>query len=265
MAANPYQDIESGPPGTIGWRIHYFAELASTQECAAELAAAGAAQGTAVIAEAQTAGRGRMGRRWHSPSGANLYVTIVLRPTLRLAEVPGVSLMAGVAVAQALETVAPGLVGLKWPNDAWLRGKKTGGIIAEAISDPHQHLQCVLLGIGLNLNLEPDQIPHELRERATSVLIETGVRCDRIALARTLFSRLNTSYMRLQESGFGAIKPLWESYSALSGKRVAVVDGAARDTGVVKGIDADGSLLLQTDAGLKRIIAGDVTIEGAYS
>lgn len=264
MNGNPYQAIERGAPGTIGWRVHYFPELASTQEYAAELAAGGAPQGTVVVAETQSAGRGRMGRQWHSPPGVNLYATIILRPTMALGEVPRLSLVAGVAAVEALATVAPGLVALKWPNDVWLRGRKAGGIIAEAITDHRQRLACVLLGIGLNVNLPANLIPPELRGRATSVRIATGRACDRIALAQTLFSRLDSRYTETHAFGFERIKPLWESFSALNGKRVTVVDGRMRQSGVVLGIDGDGALLLDIGTATRRIVAGDVSIEGAY-
>jgi biotin-(acetyl-CoA carboxylase) ligase len=327
VAANPYREVEAGEPGRIGWRVHYYDEVDSTQRIAAEFADQGAAQGTVVIAELQNAGRGRMGRQWHSPPGVNLYATIILRPAMPLNEVPRLSLVAGVAAAEALQTVAPGRVALKWPNDVWLavedvdggtsdsgpvykkgnltagasdltpgpfpegkgskygevslpKGKgtdsrkvsgrdsvvwrKAGGIIAEAVTDGSQRLQCVLLGIGLNLNLAREQVPSELRDKATSVLIATGRLCDRIALAGTLFKRLDTRYMETETQGFGVIRPLWEHFSALTGRSVVVVDTGARIVGVVKGIDADGALLLETAAGTKRILTGDVSIEGAY-
>jgi BirA family biotin operon repressor/biotin-[acetyl-CoA-carboxylase] ligase len=289
VAANPYREIEAGEPGRIGWRVHYYDEVDSTQRIAAEFANQGAAQGTVVIAELQNAGRGRMGRQWHSPPGVNLYATIILRPTMPLNEVPRLSLVAGVAAAEALETVAPGRIALKWPNDVWLasgeltarandltpgpfpKGKgsknawrKAGGIIAEAVTDGSQRLQCVLLGIGLNLNLAREQMPSELRNKATSVLIATGRACDRIALAEALFKRLDTRYMETETQGFGVIRPVWEHFSALTGRSVTVVDTGARIAGVVKGIDADGALLLETAAGTQRILTGDVSIEGAY-
>jgi BirA family biotin operon repressor/biotin-[acetyl-CoA-carboxylase] ligase len=289
VAANPYREIEAGEPGRIGWRVHYYDEVDSTQRIAAEFANQGAAQGTVVIAELQNAGRGRMGRQWHSPPGVNLYATIILRPTMPLNEVPRLSLVAGVAAAEALETVAPGRIALKWPNDVWLasgeptagasdltpgpfpKGKgsknpwrKAGGIIAEAVTDGSQRLQCVLLGIGLNLNLAREQVPSELRDKATSVLIATGRACDRIALAEALFKRLDTRYMETETQGFRVIRPLWEHFSALTGRSVTVVDAGARIAGVVKGIDADGALLLETAAGTQRILTGDVSIEGAY-
>ena len=195
-APNPYQSIEKGAPGRIGYRVHYFEELNSTQETARALAEEGIAQGAVVIAERQTAGRGRMGRAWHSPSGVNLYCTIVLRPAIPLAEVPRLSLVAGVAAAEAIEREAPGLVALKWPNDLWLGGRKAGGIIAEAVTSSRQELQCVLLGIGINVNLAEDDIPPELRDKATSIRIAIGRPCDRIALADSLFSMLHYRYMK---------------------------------------------------------------------
>ena len=264
MPTNPYHSIESGEPGRVGWRIHYFHEVASTQRVAAEMAEEGAAQGTVVVAELQTAGRGRMGRSWHSPAGVNLYLTIILRPSMPLSEVPRLSLVAGVAAAEALETVAPGIVALKWPNDVWLRGRKAGGIIAEAVTDAAQGLRCVLLGIGLNVNLALADVPPELRDKATSVRIATGRVCDRIELASTLCNRLNTRYMEVEAAGFAAVRPAWERYSALTGRSVTVVDGEVRTAGVVRGIDSDGALTLETAAGVERILTGDVSIEGAY-
>ena len=166
---------EARPAASAGESTIYD-EIDSTQEAARELAAGGADQGTLVIAEQQTAGRGRMGRSWHSPSGVNLYTTIILRPPIPLADVPRMSLVAGIAAAEALEREAPGIVALKWPNDVWLRGRKAGGIIAEAVTDARQNLDCVLLGIGLNINLADDDIPPELRDKATSMRIATGHR-----------------------------------------------------------------------------------------
>ncbi|MGO9607766.1 MAG: biotin--[acetyl-CoA-carboxylase] ligase [Candidatus Binataceae bacterium] len=262
--ANPYRLIEKGELGRVGCRIHYFDELNSTQETARELAADCAPQGTVVVAEQQTAGRGRMGRSWHSPAGVNLYCTTILRPPIPIAQVPRLSLMAGVAAAQALEREAPGLVSLKWPNDVWLRGRKAGGIIAEAVTNSRQSLECVLLGIGLNINLAADDIPPELRDKATSLRAMVGHPCDRIAIADSLFSLLDYRYMEVIRRGFDAVRPEWERLSALTGKRVTVVDGPRRESGIVRGVDSDGALLLEVGGATRRIIAGDVSIEGAY-
>ncbi len=258
MNENPYLSIEHGGPGTIGWRIHHYAEVGSTQEVAEQLALDGAAHGSVVTAESQTAGHGRLGREWFSPPGVNLHATIILRPRMEAAEVPVLGLVAGVAMAQAVESIAPGMPGLKWPNDLWLNGKKAGGIIAQMLAGTPP---CVLLGIGINLNLNARQLPEDLRRIATSVLIETGQTCDRVKFAGVLFGRIDDLVRQVQDSGFGPIAPLWENYSVLKGKRVTVFDGQTRHIGVVKGIDRDGALLLVENDTLQRVLAGDVTIE----
>jgi BirA family biotin operon repressor/biotin-[acetyl-CoA-carboxylase] ligase len=264
MAANPYRSIEKGKPGTIGWRIHYFEELSSTQDHAAQLARDATPQGTVVIAEEQTKGRGRMGRKWHSPAGLNLYLTIVLRPSIPIVEVPRLGLMAGIGVAEAVREFAPGMVALKWPNDLWLRGRKAAGMIAEAITDRNNQLNCVLLGIGINVNLKASDIPAALQSKATSIRIETGAPCDRIGLAAALFDRLQIRYTEMELGGFGAIREAWESYSALTRRTVTVIEGSSRIVGRVCGIDSDGALLLETASGRSRILTGDVSVEGAY-
>ena len=264
MSTNPYSGIERGEPGTIGWKVHYFETLPSTQDRAADLARKGAAQGTVVIAEEQTAGRGRLGRQWHSPPAANLYATIILRPAIPISEIPRLSLVAGVAVADAMDATAGGIAGLKWPNDVWLRRKKVGGILAQALIESAETNPIVLLGIGINVNLRSEQIPEELRDRATSLLAETGAECDRRALAAKLFARLDMRYRQAQTSGFAALRAEWERYSVLSGRRVSVQDGVSVHYGVVRGIEADGALVLENAGTLTRIVVGDVTVEGAY-
>ena len=264
MHQNPYLAIEHGAPGRIGWRIHYFNEIDSTQDAARELATCGAYQGTVVIAERQSAGRGRLGRTWHSPSGVNLYATIILRPPIPLADVPCLSLVAGVAAAEALEREAPGIVALKWPNDVWLRGRKAGGIIAEAVTDARDNLDCVLLGIGININLAAEDIPPELRGKATSMRIATGHPCDRIAIADSLFNLLDSRYMETLARGFESVRPAWERYSALTGKRITIMNSGRRQPGVVKGIDGTGALLLDLGNRVERIVAGEVSVEGPY-
>ena len=262
--SSPYQAIASGVSGQVGWDICYFEQVDSTQRVAAELAAQGALHGTVVIAEHQIAGRGRLGRAWHSPAGVNLYMTVILRPRMQLAEVPRLSLVAGVAVAEALETIAPGLVALKWPNDVWLDGRKAGGIIAEAVTDALRGLVCVLIGIGINLNLASKDIPSELRDKATSVLIKTGREVDRVQFTAKLFNMLDRRFSEAEFGGFAAVRPLYERYFALRGRRVTVIDASSTTSGMVRGIDADGALMLETEDGPTRVLTGDVSLEGAY-
>jgi BirA family biotin operon repressor/biotin-[acetyl-CoA-carboxylase] ligase len=261
---NPYYAIASGSPGCIGFDIRYFREVDSTQRIAAALAREGVAEGTAVIAESQSEGRGRLGRSWYSPAGMNLYTSVILRPRIPLSEVPQLGLVAGVAVAEALETVAPGLVSLKWPNDVWLRGRKTGGVLAEALTDADSGLLAVLIGIGVNLNLPPSEIPFELRDKATSVLAMTGARVDRARFAANLFRTLGLRYRAAVTDGFAAVRDLYQQYFALNGRYVSVIDGNATIRGIVRGVDKDGALVLETELGRRRIVSGDVTLEGVY-
>jgi BirA family biotin operon repressor/biotin-[acetyl-CoA-carboxylase] ligase len=260
----PYHAIASGIPGRIGCNIRYFHEVDSTQRVAAALAEEGADQGTVVIAESQIAGRGRLGRSWHSPPGVNVYMTVILRPHMSLTAVPQLGLVAGVAVAEACETFAPKMVALKWPNDVWLGGRKTGGIIAEAVTDASQERLSVLLGIGLNLNLPLEGIPSELRDKATSVLIATGREVDRVQFTAKLLSMLELRYHEAEFGGFAAVRSAYERYFALNGRRVTVFDGSKATSGVVRGVDSDGALILDSENGRLRILTGDVSLEGAY-
>jgi BirA family biotin operon repressor/biotin-[acetyl-CoA-carboxylase] ligase len=262
--SSPYRTIASGIPGRIGCDIRYFDELDSTQRIAAALAEEGADQGTVVIAERQLAGRGRLGRTWHSPPGVNLYMTVILRPRMSLAAVPQLSLVAGVAVAEALETIAPQLVALKWPNDVWLASRKAGGIIAEAVTDAAPGRLLVLLGIGLNLNLSSREIPLELRNKATSVLAATGREVDRVQFTARLLGKLDLRYHDAELGGFAAVRSVYEHYFALNGRRVTVIDGSKTTSGVVRGIDFDGALILDSENQCLRVLTGDVSLEGAY-
>jgi len=245
------------------WRdIRWLAETDSTQRVARELGRAGAPEGTVVIAEAQTAGRGRLGRTWHSPRGVNLYCSIVLRPPLPPAAVPQVALVAGVAAAAALAET-PGLAPrLKWPNDVLIEGRKVAGILTEMEAEV-ERVHHVILGIGVNLNAPRAAFPPELRERATSLFLATGRRVDRAAVTGRLLAALEARYGRFLEGGFEAVRAEWESYSCLTGTDVRVASAEGEMAGRVLGLDTDGALMLaRPDGTSTRIVAGEVTVRG---
>ncbi|TMB45841.1 MAG: biotin--[acetyl-CoA-carboxylase] ligase [Deltaproteobacteria bacterium] len=245
------------------WRdIRWLAETDSTQRVARELGRAGAPEGTVVIAEAQTAGRGRLGRTWHSPRGVNLYCSIVLRPPLSPAAVPQVALVAGVAAAAALAET-PGLAPrLKWPNDVLIDGRKVAGILTEMEAEV-ERVHHVILGIGVNLNAPRAAFPPELRERATSLFLATGRRVDRAAVTGRLLAALEARYGRFLEGGFEAVRAEWESYSCLTGTDVRVASAEGEMAGRVLGLDTDGALMLaRPDGTSTRIVAGEVTVRG---
>lgn len=254
---------ELGARLTGGWRrIEWHARVDSTQRVARELAGAGAPEGTVVVAEAQTAGRGRLGRTWHSPPGTSLYCSVLLRPPLPPARVPQLALVAGLAVAEAADALGVRAL-LKWPNDVLLDGRKVAGILTEMEAELDR-VHAVVVGIGVNVNAAAEDFPPYLRERATSLAIATGGRVDRVGFAAAVLDRLEALYRRFLDAGFGALRDGWEGRSALAGRRVTV-SGGGEHTGTVAGVDDDGALRLVDEGGaVRRVVAGEVTVVDGY-
>ncbi len=245
-------------PSRLGTRFHYFEEVVSTNSTARELAEKGAGEGEIVVAETQTAGRGRLGRRWASPPFANLYLSIILRPKLPPVHAPQITLMAAVALAETTAAFIPGFAAIKWPNDIMVGGKKLGGILTELSCDA-ERVHYAILGIGVNLNFSLEVMPEEIRRRATSVLALTGQSVSRESFLRRLIQDLDRCYGVLEASGFGAIAARWEARFDLRGRRVRVEMLGQEIVGRAKGLDAEGALLVENESGaVQRIIAGDV-------
>ncbi len=242
----------------MGKKFHYFEEIASTNTHSRSLADGGALEGEVVIAEAQSAGRGRLGRRWVSPQFANLYVSFVLRPKLAPAEVPQITLLAAVALADTIETFVPVAPTIKWPNDILVEGRKLAGILTE-VSCTAEGVDYVVLGIGINLNYPVEMMPQEIRHRATSVLQLTGTPVRRESVLKRLIHDLDRCYGELEDFGFAPLAVRWQARFGLRNRRVRVELLDQSVIGVARGIDRDGALLLQDESGaLQRIIAGDV-------
>lgn len=234
----------------------------STSRLAIDLAREGAPEGTAVVAERQTAGRGRLGRTWESPARLNLYLSVILRPEIPPAEVPRIALVAAIAVAEAIERTSALEPSIKWPNDVLLGGRKAAGILTELEAEADR-VRFVVLGIGVNLNATREDFPPELRDKATSIAVEKGHPVDRAAFAAALLARLDEDYDELLVRGFGGLRARYEARHALAGRRVTVA-GARGIEGTVLGIDEEGALLLETDRGVERVFSGEVTLESAY-
>jgi BirA family biotin operon repressor/biotin-[acetyl-CoA-carboxylase] ligase len=236
----------------------------STNRVALEWARSGAPHGATVVAEGQTAGRGRLGRAFFSPPHLNLYTSIVLRPEgLSTARAPTWILAAAVAVADAVaaSVVDPESVSIKWPNDVQLGGLKTSGILMELGAEATR-VSYLVLGIGVNLNVDRADFPAEFRARATSLASHMGRRVDRIAFAARLYNGLERTLNRCAESGFESIRPRFDERFRMAGERVRVVDVAGVEIeGAALGIDADGALRLRRQDGAEvRVVAGDVTL-----
>ena len=235
----------------------------STNSDASALGRSGAPEGTVVVADAQTAGRGRLGRTWVSQPGLNLYLSILLRPRILPAAAPQLALVAGLAVAEAFEEEGAAAT-IKWPNDVLLGGRKACGILTELEAEADR-VEFVVVGIGVNLNSCEEDFPPELRPRATSLRLARGREVERARFAGRLLARFERCYERFREHGFAALAAEWEQRSALIGRDLTI-DGAGEVvTGEYAGIDRDGALLLRDRGGVRRVLAGDVTIVGGYS
>ena len=242
--------------------LHHLETTDSTNRVAAELARAGAPHGATVVAEGQTAGRGRLGRSFFSPPYLNLYTSIVLRPPLSTARAPSAILASAIAVAETVagEVDDPGAVEIKWPNDVLLGGLKTSGILME-MSAEAARVAWLVLGIGVNLNVERERFPPEFRALATSLAAHRGRPVERAAFARALYGTLEEVMDVHAEKGLDALRPRFDAFFRMTGRRVRVQQIGEPDCeGRVEGIDADGALLLETREGRRRILAGDVSI-----
>jgi BirA family biotin operon repressor/biotin-[acetyl-CoA-carboxylase] ligase len=257
--------VELAPHLRGAWRtVHWFEETDSTQRVARDLARGGAPEGTVVLAERQTAGRGRLGRTWHSPPGLNVYASIVLRPPLAPGEVPRLALVVGAAVAAAIADQVGASPAIKWPNDVLLDGRKIAGVLVEMDAEM-ERVHHVIAGIGVNVNAPLASFPPDLRDKATSLLAATGRRVDRAAFAARLLVALEARYGRFVSGGFDSVRAEWERFSCLTGTDVRVAGPDGEVAGRVLGLDDDGALrLARPDGSVVRVIAGEVTVRDGY-
>lgn len=252
-------EIAGGPDqGVIGREVLYLETTDSTNVRAQELGEAGAVEGTVVIADRQTAGKGRLGRQWVSPPGVNFYASVLLRPPIPPTAASQLTFLSAVAVARAIEESSGLQPRVKWPNDILLAGRKVAGLLNE-LSAETERIHYVILGIGVNLNMRSDQFPSDLRYPATSVALEKGMPVSRTAFARALFRHLDELYRVYLAEGFGTVLRAWESFFDLQGREVEVDMQPTRRRGTIVGLDAEGALLLRVEGGgTERVLAGDV-------
>ncbi|MCL5734691.1 MAG: biotin--[acetyl-CoA-carboxylase] ligase [Actinobacteria bacterium] len=230
----------------------------STNNVARAMALEGAPEGTLVLAEEQRAGRGRLGRRWLAPPGGCLLMSLLLRPPIPPSEAFALTILAGTATARAVERATGLPCQLKWPNDVLVRGRKMAGILCE-MSATGDRLDWAVLGIGLNVNLDPALYP-EIAATATSVSHELGRSLPRLLLLATLLDELEADYFRFLRDGLAAIRSEWRRRLATLGQWVSVEDGA--HYGLAEDVDETGALLLrQSDGTLVRVTVGDAALE----
>jgi BirA family biotin operon repressor/biotin-[acetyl-CoA-carboxylase] ligase len=248
----------------VGSTIHFFPTIGSTNDVALTLAAQGDRDLAVVIADEQTAGRGRRGRGWFSPPGSGLYISIVLTPGLARVDPERattlLTLAAGVALAEAIEAATALRVDIKWPNDLLVSRRKLAGILAEAVpgGEAPRRVMHVVLGYGINVG--PTAYPREIRDRATSLETELSRPIDRAAVCVETLAAVARRYADLLDGRFDAILDAWRARAPGSrGARVVWQAASGPQAGVTEGIDERGALLVRVGDRMERIVAGEVT------
>ena len=260
LSVKEIRDGLSNQNVTIGSEIVFFPLTGSTNTAAAGLAAKGQREGTVIIADSQTAGRGRRGRTWVSPAGKNLYLSIIVRPGIPPRDSSVLTFMSAVACTSAIQRLSSVPVSIKWPNDLMVADKKIGGILTEMKADADS-IDYAVIGIGINLNLDSSDMPDSIRETATSVMLQTGLPQSRTEYALEIIKSMDSWYTILLQSGKGPVLDAWKNLSSTIGRTVTATTGEVKLTGLAEDIDNEGLLILRLpDSSVMKINAGDVTI-----
>lgn len=257
-----------GKTRVVGQGLKCFSELDSTNDMAKRLAQSGAVDGTTVIADYQTSGRGRMNRSFQSPKGKGIYLSVILRPPLPPDRLPPVTALAGVAVCRAVERVCGVCPGLKWPNDPVLNGKKICGILTEASLEAETGLlQSLVLGIGINVLQEPEDFSPMVRDVATSLLQELERPVSRPLLTAILLEELDKAYAALQKDDLAAYHDAYCQNCVNLGRTVQLLSSGTGTREVAEAVDIDrnfGLVVRQPDGGLRTVRSGEVSVRGLY-
>ncbi len=243
----------------IGRKIVYREVVDSTNKVAKEMAQKGAEEGTVIIAEEQTAGKGRLGRLWFSPAGQGLWFSIILRSQISPADAPKMTLVAAVAVARTLREIGIP-VGIKWPNDILIRERKLAGILTEMNAEIDK-VNYLIVGIGINISLNGDVLPDEIASVATSMeeYAEGGI--SRIRVLASILNNFDSLYQEFTTGGFSNILDSWKDMSVTLNRRVKIHALGKIDEGLAFDIDEDGALILKKDDGtIKRVLSGEVSL-----
>jgi BirA family biotin operon repressor/biotin-[acetyl-CoA-carboxylase] ligase len=244
---------------SFGRHLHCYHRIGSTNAAAIDLAEHGAPEGTVVVAEEQTKGRGRLGRNWHSPPGMGIWSSVILRPSVAPAQTAGVSLIAAVAFAETVETELGLDVRLKWPNDGLIDGRKVCGILVE-LSAEVDRVNYAVCGVGINVAHGIKDFPPALRKTAGSLALAKGSPVDRLAFFRSFLYRFEATYRRFRHEGLTPLLPAYRQRSLLLGNKVTIRAGRQKLTGVAVAVDDSGGLIVR--CGKKNIVvhSGEATL-----
>lgn len=256
----PLGDIRAKIKGSIGRDLLFYDTVDSTNTVATALAEKGKDEGTVIIADSQEKGRGRLGRHWVSPPGLNIYMSIVFRPEIEPKGTTLITIMAAVGCTIALRKVTGLNVTIKWPNDLMVSDKKMGGILTE-MRITKKKVKYVVTGIGINVNMDSDALPDEIKEIATSIKIETGMPYSRPEILIEVLNQIDHWYGILKEMRRKELLYEWQLLTSTLGRQVKITTGDELFTGLADSIDDEGMLILRLPSGeLKRISSGDLTI-----
>ena len=235
----------------MGSRVIVLERTTSTNDIAWREALAGAPEGTVIFAEEQTDGRGRMGRAWHSPPAKGLLMSVLFRPHLNAQQGNLITVMSAIAVSQALGDSLDLQVRIRWPNDIVIKDRKVAGILVEGRSLPRG--AAFVLGVGLNVNMRPDEFPPELSETATSLAAELGKAVSRVSVARWMLLALERWYRVLRLGEHGRIAQQWRRLSSTLGRRVMLLEDGREFMGRVLDLSLEDGLIVRLDEGLTRV------------
>jgi len=252
-------EIKTKIHGIIGREILFFETVSSTNTVALELAEK-ASEGTVVLADSQDKGRGRLGRTWISPSGVNIYMSIILRPQLKPKDGSLITIMSAVACAEAIRNVTGVKITTKWPNDLMINNKKVGGILTE-LKTQQQKITSAIVGIGINVNTDVRAFPVDMKQRATSLKNEAGVSYSREPIVAEILNEMDRWYKTLTTLEKEAILQAWKNLTSTLGRKVMIITPQETITGTAEAIDNEGMLLVRLPSGKsKRINSGDLKI-----
>ncbi|MCA0970371.1 biotin--[acetyl-CoA-carboxylase] ligase [Halobacillus litoralis] len=249
----------------IGCELHHFSQVESTQDIVHRLAKENKPHGTVVIADEQLKGKGRMAREWHSPEGKGIWMSLLLRPTLPPVQAPQLTLLTATVLAKVIDECSELSPAIKWPNDILIHHKKVSGILTEMQAEQDQ-IQYVVLGIGMNVNQNEDEIPSSIAHKASSLKLESGDEWDIPKTIQTILRTFETTYDAFIKSGFEQVKYEWERYGYRIGEKVTISTMKRTFEAVLIGIEPDGALRARDmDGKVEKLYSAEIHWgEGGY-
>lgn len=246
-----------------GYTIYHYDQVSSTNAIARMMVQSGAAERNIVLSDFQAGGKGRLNREWSCPPGKGVLMSMILRPDMNVKDMPQLTLLVAVAVAECLHKVGNCVAGIKWPNDIIVNNKKICGILAESIGDSSS--RAIIMGIGINVNIKQDEFPAQCRDTSTSLLIEAGHSIPRLQVVKEFLNSWDKHYPKYLNTGYPYLRDKWLSYNHTLGRSVDVSTNEGVLTGEAFDISPRGGLIVQLNNGsFREFLAEDVSLGKQY-